>query len=64
MICHFGQRDAGVTDSLDIRAAPAALFFVAGLHGITGQKIRIVTNGSIITIAPIALDRELCRYAK
>jgi hypothetical protein len=29
-----------------------------------GLKIRVVTNGSIITIAPVAFDRELCRYTK
>jgi hypothetical protein len=29
-----------------------------------GQKIRVVTNGSIITIAPIAFDREIAHYAK
>jgi hypothetical protein len=27
-----------------------------------GQKIRVVTNGSIITIAPVAFDREIAHY--
>ena len=29
-----------------------------------GQKIRVVTNGSIITIAPVAFDREIPHYTK
>jgi hypothetical protein len=29
-----------------------------------GQKIRVVTNGSIITIAPVAFDREIAHYTK
>jgi Fe2+ transport system protein FeoA len=37
---------------------------LAALGLLPGQKIRVVTNGSIITIAPIAFDRELRRYAK
>jgi Toxin SymE, type I toxin-antitoxin system len=29
-----------------------------------GQKIRVVTNGSIITIAPVAFDREIAHYTQ
>jgi Toxin SymE, type I toxin-antitoxin system len=38
--------------------------WLAALGLVPGQKIRVVTNGSIITIAPVAFDRELCRYTK
>jgi hypothetical protein len=38
--------------------------WLAALGFVSGQKIRVVTNGSIITIAPVALERELCRYTK
>jgi hypothetical protein len=38
--------------------------WLAALGLVTGQKIRVITNGSIITLAPVAFDRELCRYAK
>jgi type I toxin-antitoxin system toxin SymE len=38
--------------------------WLAALGIVPGQKIRVITNGSIITIAPIAFDRELRRYAK
>jgi len=38
--------------------------WLAALGLVPGQKVRVVTNGSIITIAPIAFDRELCRYTK
>jgi hypothetical protein len=38
--------------------------WLAALGFASGQKIRVVTNGSIITIAPVAFDSELCRYAK
>jgi hypothetical protein len=38
--------------------------WLAALGLVPGQKIRVVTNGSIITIAPVAFDSELCRYAK
>jgi hypothetical protein len=29
-----------------------------------GQRVRVVTNGSIITIAPVQLDDELRYYGK
>jgi hypothetical protein len=29
-----------------------------------GQKIRVVTNGAIITLAPVAFENELCHYGK
>ena len=29
-----------------------------------GQKIRVVTNGSIITIAPVAFDCEIAHYTR
>jgi hypothetical protein len=38
--------------------------WLAALGFACGQKIRVVTNGSIITLAPVAFDRELCRYTK
>ena len=38
--------------------------WLAALGFVPGQKIHVVTNGSIITIAPVAFDSELCRYAK
>jgi hypothetical protein len=38
--------------------------WLAALGLVSGQKIRVITNGSIITIAPVAFDRELCGYAK
>jgi hypothetical protein len=38
--------------------------WLAALGFVPGQKIRVITNGSIITLAPVALDRELCRYTK
>jgi hypothetical protein len=38
--------------------------WLAKLGILAGQKIRVITNGSIITLAPVAFDRELCRYAK
>jgi Toxin SymE, type I toxin-antitoxin system len=38
--------------------------WLAALGLRVGQKIHVMTNGSIITIAPVAFDRELCRYAK
>jgi hypothetical protein len=31
---------------------------------VPGQKIRVVTNGPIITLAPISFDSELRRYGK
>jgi Toxin SymE, type I toxin-antitoxin system len=38
--------------------------WLAALGIAPGQKIRVITKGSIITIAPVAFDRELCGYAK
>jgi Toxin SymE, type I toxin-antitoxin system len=38
--------------------------WLAALGLAPGQKVRVINNGAIITIAPIAFDRELCRYAK
>jgi hypothetical protein len=38
--------------------------WLAALGFLPGQKIRVVTNGSILTIAPVAFERELCRYTK
>jgi hypothetical protein len=38
--------------------------WLAALGIVSGQKIRVITNGSIITIAPAAFDREICRYKK
>jgi Toxin SymE, type I toxin-antitoxin system len=35
--------------------------WLAALGLVPGQKIRVVTNGSIITIAPVAFNHELCR---
>jgi hypothetical protein len=29
-----------------------------------GQKIRVVTNGAIITLAPVTFENELCHYGK
>jgi hypothetical protein len=36
--------------------------WLAVLGFASGQKVRVVTNGSIITIAPVAFDRELHHY--
>jgi hypothetical protein len=38
--------------------------WLAALGLVPGQKVRVVTNGSILTIAPVAFERELCRYTK
>ena len=38
--------------------------WLAALGLVSGQKIRVVTNGSIITLAPVAFDDELRRYTK
>jgi hypothetical protein len=38
--------------------------WLAALGFGSGQKVRVGTNGSIITIAPVAFDRELRRYTK
>jgi hypothetical protein len=29
-----------------------------------GQKIRVVTNGAIISLAPVTFETELCHYGK
>jgi hypothetical protein len=39
-------------------------YWLSALGFASGQKVRVVTNGSIITIAPIAFDRELRGYRK
>jgi hypothetical protein len=33
--------------------------WLAALGLVPGQKIRVITNGSIITLEPVAFDREL-----
>lgn len=38
--------------------------WLAALGIAPGQKIRVVTNGAIITIAPVSLGNELDRYGK
>jgi type I toxin-antitoxin system toxin SymE len=38
--------------------------WLAALGFAPGQKIRVITNGSITTLAPVAFARELCRYTK
>jgi Fe2+ transport system protein FeoA len=38
--------------------------WLAALGIVPGQKIRVITNGAIITIAPVSFDSELHRYAK
>jgi hypothetical protein len=38
--------------------------WLARLGIVPGQKIRVVTNGSIITIAPVSFDTEISRYGK
>ena len=34
--------------------------WLAALGIVAGQKVRVVTNGAIITIAPVDPDDELC----
>ena len=48
MICHFGQRDAGVTDSLDIRALRLLYSRVAGLHPVHFHAAS--ANGTIFAL--------------
>jgi hypothetical protein len=38
--------------------------WLAALGLVPGQKIRVITNGSIITLAPVAFNHELCRDTK
>jgi len=38
--------------------------WLAALGIAPGQKIRVVTNGAVITIAPISLGSEIDRYGK
>jgi type I toxin-antitoxin system toxin SymE len=38
--------------------------WLAALGIVAGQKIRIVTNGRIITITPVAIDSDVRRYGK
>jgi len=55
----------GASQKRMLRAEYPAKWEMAGrARPCPGQKIRVVTNGSIITIAPVAFDRELCRYTK
>jgi len=38
--------------------------WLGSLGIVPGQKIRVVTKGPIITLAPISFDSELRRYGK
>jgi len=38
--------------------------WLAALGIVSGQKIRVVTNGAIVTLAPMSFDSELRRYGK
>ncbi len=38
--------------------------WLAALGLVPGQRIRVITNGAIITLAPVSFDSELCRYGK
>jgi hypothetical protein len=38
--------------------------WLASLGIVPGQKIRVVTNGAIITLAPVNFERELRRYGE
>jgi hypothetical protein len=38
--------------------------WLAALGIAPGQKIRVITNGAIITLAPVSFDSELRRYGK
>jgi hypothetical protein len=31
---------------------------------VSGQKIRVVTNGAVITVMPVTVDSEVRRYGK
>jgi Fe2+ transport system protein FeoA len=36
--------------------------WLAALGIVPGQKIRVITNGAIMTLAPVRFDSELRRY--
>jgi hypothetical protein len=38
--------------------------WLAALGVTPGQKIRVITNGGIITLAPVSFDSELRHYGK
>jgi hypothetical protein len=38
--------------------------WLSALGIMPGQKIRVVTNGAIITLAPVGFESELRRYGK
>ena len=38
--------------------------WLAALGIVPGQKIRVITNGPIITLAPVNLENELRRYGE
>jgi hypothetical protein len=38
--------------------------WLAALGFAPGQKVRVINNGAIITIAPVAFDKEIVRYRK
>ena len=38
--------------------------WLAALGIVPGQRIRVITNGAIITLAPVSFDNELRRYGK
>jgi type I toxin-antitoxin system toxin SymE len=38
--------------------------WLAALGLAPGQKVRVINNGAIITIAPVAFDKEIVRYCK
>ena len=38
--------------------------WLSALGIMPGQKIRVVTNGAIITLAPVSFDGDIRRYGK
>jgi hypothetical protein len=38
--------------------------WLASLGFVSGQQIRVITNGAIITLAPVSFDSELRHYGK
>jgi hypothetical protein len=38
--------------------------WLSSLGIVPGQKIRVITNGAIITLAPVNFERELRRYGE
>ena len=38
--------------------------WLAALGFTPGQKIRVITNGAIVTLAPVSFESELHRYGK